>query len=233
MNSHCCPNLDLRWVPRFFYRPMGVVLLQWLKLWVSRWSMAFRWTTASSENMILSRKVFNRETRFKINCAKDTLAILSVRFNACNMWKLRFLKPSFFRNFFTVYLLISSWFPILLGDCSGSWSTNCKTSSWSTVTGLIFYKVTANFPWKFLCHFLISLPCRVRLLRPHFLCTVFAFCGALIFGVPKNTVTFNTIGEHFSWNFVPSISTCVLQNQWLFTYDKCGTDTKANKNNKS
>ena len=71
--------------------------------------------------MILSRKLRNRETRSKISCAKGTLVILSVPFKACTVCNLWFLKPSFFRYFFTVSLLIPSWFPILLRDCSGSW----------------------------------------------------------------------------------------------------------------
>ena len=79
-----------------------------------------------------------------------------------------FLKPSFFIHFFTVSLLIPSWFPILLRECSGSCWTSWRTSSRSTVSGLIFFGVKTYFSWKFLCHFLIFLPSGGRLLRSYF-----------------------------------------------------------------
>ena len=103
------------------------VPLQQLQLWVL--ISPPRWNTTSSETMILSRKFGDRETQSKISCAKDA-RILLARFNACTIWGLSFLKPSFIRPFFTVSLLMLTWFPILLRDCWYSCSTSLENELW-------------------------------------------------------------------------------------------------------
>ena len=117
-----------------------------LQLWVL--ILPSRWNITSSENIIFSRKLGEREIRSKFRCAKDTLAICQslstlTQSGACNFWSLQSSGT------FLLSLLMPSCFSVFLRDSLSSCSTTRRTSSGSTVSGLTFFGVTTTFLGRF------------------------------------------------------------------------------------